>query len=347
MKPGRRSRRIGGLLVAAVLLAACRDGLTGPESTLELRGERQHSAVIYNEAGYSELRCGFVDVSARLSGRSKDFASWEGATLRLWARGSGALLGEVEFSAEEISEWFGLARIGTDEAQEMAWLVWAGEPFRTTVDYRYRRQGRGSIRTATFDFTCTRPASTITSTFFSYSSEAGDYIGRGWRDRFGAGEGVWLAEARWAHHGGGVDHVSIRMDDDSQWWNLDFGSSRGDLLVPRRYLNAERWPFHDPPRAGLSVSGNGRGCNTLRGEFTVHELVVGPGGAVERFHAGFKQHCEGDVPALTGEIGIVAEGDVSVHGSAVTAEGVKRATAGAGGAVMRKGAAPLYFHMLP
>jgi hypothetical protein len=64
---------------------------------------------------------------------------------------------------------------------------------------------------------------------------------------------------------------------------------------------------------------------------------VAPGGAVERFHAGFKQHCEGDVPALTGEIGIVAEGDLSVNGSAVTAESAKRGRAGAGGAVMRKG----------
>jgi hypothetical protein len=346
MKPGRRSRRIGGLLVAAVLLAACRDGLTSPELTLELRGEQLHSAVVYNEGGHSELRCGFVDVQARLSGGSNGFAFWEGATLRLRALDSNAPLGEAEFSAAEISEWLGGDRIAIGEAQEMPWLVWAGEPFRTTVEYRYRPEGRGSVRTASFEFSCTRPASSISSTFLSFSSDAGDYIGGGRTDRLEHHDGEWRAEAYLGPSGAGVDHVSIRLDG-TEWWNLDFGSSRGDLLVPRRYDFAERWPSYDPPRPGLSVGGNGRGCNTLRGEFTVYELVVGPGGAVQRFHANFRQHCEGDVPALTGEIGIVSEGDVSVNGSSESAEDSKRGTAGVGGAVMSKGAAPRYLPVLP
>jgi hypothetical protein len=342
MKRSRRSRRIVGLLAVAVLLPACRDGLTGPELTLELQGEQLHSAVVYNEVGQSELRCGFVDVQARLIGGANGFAFWEGATLRLRALDSNVLLAEVEFSAEEISEWLGGDRIAIGEAQVMPWLVWAGEPFRTTVEYRYRPEGRGSVRTASFEFSCTRPASSISSTFLSFSSEAGDYIGGGRTDRYEPNDGEWRAEAYMDPSGAGIDHVSIRLDG-TEWWNLDFGSSRGDLLVPRRYDFAERWPFHNPPRPGLSVGGNGRGCNTLRGEFTVYELVVGPGGAVQRFHANFRQHCEGDAPALTGEVGIVAPTDAWVSGSAGSIEGAAGGTVGIGGAVVRQDGITWYF----
>lgn len=73
-------------------------------------------------------------------------------------------------------------------------------------------------------------------------------------------------------------------------------------MTPGVYENATRFPFQGPTNAGLSVSGQGLGCNTLTGRFEVLEVVYGPGGEVNSFAADFEQHCEGATPALFGSI---------------------------------------------
>ena len=60
--------------------------------------------------------------------------------------------------------------------------------------------------------------------------------------------------------------------------------------------------FNRPGFAGLSVSGDGRGCNVLTGNFQVLQVVYGPGNTLASFDAIFEQHCEGAAPALRGEI---------------------------------------------
>jgi hypothetical protein len=52
------------------------------------------------------------------------------------------------------------------------------------------------------------------------------------------------------------------------------------------------------------VDGNGRGCNTLTGSFTISNVVFGPFGYVQTLDATFEQHCEGSEPALRGEVHI-------------------------------------------
>lgn len=51
---------------------------------------------------------------------------------------------------------------------------------------------------------------------------------------------------------------------------------------------------------GLDVSGNGRGCNTLEGLFTVTAIEVKTDGSVKSVGITFEQHCEGEQPALRG-----------------------------------------------
>ncbi|GAA5002833.1 hypothetical protein [Streptomyces siamensis] len=55
-------------------------------------------------------------------------------------------------------------------------------------------------------------------------------------------------------------------------------------------------------RGGLDVHGDGRGCTTSTGEFTVTRPARGDDGAVEAFAATFVQHCEGGAAALRGTI---------------------------------------------
>jgi hypothetical protein len=88
--------------------------------------------------------------------------------------------------------------------------------------------------------------------------------------------------------------VSVSFDGGSgAWWNLDFAPSQGgEQLGVGVYEDAERFPFQSPTSPGLSVSGSGRGCNTLTGRFEVLELEITPGGDVARLAVDFEQHCE-------------------------------------------------------
>jgi hypothetical protein len=95
-------------------------------------------------------------------------------------------------------------------------------------------------------------------------------------------------------------HVSFSVTGaDGSRWSADFAPAAGDILAPGRYENATRYPFHGSG-PGLSISGNGRGCNTLRGEFTVTSASFAADGRLRSFGASFEQHCEGETPALRG-----------------------------------------------
>jgi VCBS repeat-containing protein len=86
-----------------------------------------------------------------------------------------------------------------------------------------------------------------------------------------------------------------------EFWFLDFAAPYETILTPGVYANAMRFPFQDPGRPGLDVSGNGRGSNTLTGQFTVYDVAFA-GSALTRFAAAFEQHSEGNPPALFGWI---------------------------------------------
>jgi hypothetical protein len=88
------------------------------------------------------------------------------------------------------------------------------------------------------------------------------------------------------------------------FWFLHFAAPAGRPLAAGLYQGATRWPFQAPGVPGLDVSGDGRGCNMLTGEFTVLEAIYGPNGYVQSFHATFEQHCEGAAAALRGEVRI-------------------------------------------
>ena len=93
--------------------------------------------------------------------------------------------------------------------------------------------------------------------------------------------------------------ASISSSRTRASWSLDFSAPEG-LALGRHYGGARRYPF--TPLNGLSVSGEGGGCNTLTGRFAILEIAIGSDGAVERFAADFEQHCEDAVPALFGII---------------------------------------------
>jgi hypothetical protein len=127
-------------------------------------------------------------------------------------------------------------------------------------------------------------------------SELGDYIGQGEQRAITEEDGSFTGE-------GNTNIVSINFDGGGGFfWYAQFAAPSGAVLAPGAYEGATRHPFQLPQDPGLSIFGEGRGCNTLTGRFDVVEAVYGATGVVERFAAEFEQHCEGGEPALFGHV---------------------------------------------
>ncbi|HAB18669.1 MAG TPA: hypothetical protein DCE44_19780 [Verrucomicrobiales bacterium] len=86
-------------------------------------------------------------------------------------------------------------------------------------------------------------------------------------------------------------------------WVINLAAPLWETLKVGVYPNAIRYPFNGE-QSGLSIWGNGRGCNTVCGEFEIHELDRGPDGTVEHLWVTFTQHCECFMAPLKGDIRI-------------------------------------------
>jgi hypothetical protein len=96
--------------------------------------------------------------------------------------------------------------------------------------------------------------------------------------------------------------VRVWISGGSTHWNVEFAAAGGVPLAPGAYENAQRFPFNDLDRPGLSVTGDGHGCNELSGRFDVLEVTYGQNDDVLSFAADFVQYCETTMPPLYGSI---------------------------------------------
>lgn len=80
-----------------------------------------------------------------------------------------------------------------------------------------------------------------------------------------------------------------------------FSGPGGTNLAVGTYTNAARWPFNGGS-PGLSIFGNGRGCNNVCGSFQILELHTDGSGNVDRFWVTFTHICECSMAPMTGEL---------------------------------------------
>lgn len=125
-------------------------------------------------------------------------------------------------------------------------------------------------------------------------SDSGDWVGGGSDYSYtpaNATIGVW----------GSPEHVEFSVSgDNTDWWTADFAAPAGNVLAAGdSFDGATRYPFNNSG-SGLDVTGNGRGCNTVSGSFTVTDATYGPDNSPRSFGVNFEQHCEGASPALHG-----------------------------------------------
>ena len=133
-------------------------------------------------------------------------------------------------------------------------------------------------------------------TSLTFDSDPGDFIGGGQHLFLSDADGTFSARKNFSNG------VSVVFSSSQHFLFLDFAAADSQPLAVGAYPNAVRWPFMGPGQPGLSVSGDGRGCNTLTGSFQVLELSFDAAGEVASFRATFEQHCEGAPAALRGEI---------------------------------------------
>jgi hypothetical protein len=134
------------------------------------------------------------------------------------------------------------------------------------------------------------------TTMLFLNSQPGDFVGAGLQQTITEVDGTFNARRN-------VDNgvsITFQSAGATRFWNVDMAAAGATLLTAGVYEGAIRFPFQPVGQPGLSISGDGRGCNTLTGHFEVFEVTFGPGDTVVSFAAGFEQHCEGNTPALSG-----------------------------------------------
>jgi hypothetical protein len=162
------------------------------------------------------------------------------------------------------------------------------------------RDGSGAVRRAVLD-----GAGIGGTTAFTMDSDPGDYIGQGQQWAYSPSNATIFAD-------GSRRFISASIDgNDGAYWSAQFEAPQGDILAAgTTYTGALRYPFNGGA-TGLSVYGDGRGCNTLTGEFTVNDIKVAPDGTLLHVGIDFEQHCEGGSAALYGTLEYrVPTGDV-------------------------------------
>ena len=152
-------------------------------------------------------------------------------------------------------------------------------------------QTRTGTATRPVEICCAKPlaSAALTSSLkgkVELVGSAGDFITGGQRITVG-NDVLWIAEA--AMPG---DLVLRAETPSGVSWEIGLSTSDGERLTPRKYPRAVRHGFAPRGRPGLSVTGDGRACNDVQGEFTVREIAFRPDGLPRRLLATLQQYCD-------------------------------------------------------
>jgi hypothetical protein len=134
-----------------------------------------------------------------------------------------------------------------------------------------------------------------------FRSDTGDYIGGGQSRLFSSLDGTAtpnVASGQVAMSFSGSDTTN---GPTTYGWTLNLAAPNGAPLAVGTYTDAIRTPFRGS-LAGLELTGDGRGCNSIVGKFQVLEVAYDSSGQLLRLAADIEQHCEGLQPALWGSV---------------------------------------------
>ena len=141
------------------------------------------------------------------------------------------------------------------------------------------------------------PALAATSSTLSLYSEGRMAIGGGEQRAFDP------ASSTMRMYGKAADfHVTV-SGTNGDLFDLRFAAPTGHTLHRGLYADAQRAPFQPDGLAGISIAGNGDGCNREYGSFDIKDIAVGSTGVVTSAWITFEQHCGvPDGPVVHGEL---------------------------------------------
>lgn len=91
---------------------------------------------------------------------------------------------------------------------------------------------------------------------------------------------------------GNKESITVAISGgQSDWWSVNLAAPRGEELRPGTFNLAERAPFRTGRSPGLDVSGPGRGCNEVWGNFTIFQVGFDSTGQLSTLDASFTQRC--------------------------------------------------------
>ncbi len=140
-----------------------------------------------------------------------------------------------------------------------------------------------------------------------FKSDNGDYIGLG-KTVLHQTQSSFVNYVNIFEQGNAI-RASIEYSEGNENYNwfLSFSAANGALLTPGHYTGASRYPFQPFNTPGLDFTGNGRGCNTSRGEFTIHEIaysIVEETPKLDVLAMDLVQYCEGGTTKIRASIRI-------------------------------------------
>jgi hypothetical protein len=142
-----------------------------------------------------------------------------------------------------------------------------------------------------------------TDAWLRFQSDPQDYIGAGKNE-------LWtLTESDLSIRGDNRD-IQVSASGKGDYWQLEFRAPSNGVLKLGTFTNAERAPFVTGKAPGLDISGSGRGCNTLSGQFNITSLRWASSGEIVAIDVLFEQHCEAGTAALRGELWITTQAGV-------------------------------------
>ncbi|GAA2162547.1 hypothetical protein GCM10009845_14450 [Pedococcus bigeumensis] len=136
-------------------------------------------------------------------------------------------------------------------------------------------------------------AATESETYLSYVSAPGDYVGQG---RSGT-----LAAPTPFRISGTAGSVTVSADTGSEWWDVTLAAPTGQQLTTGSYENATRAPFNST-YGGLSVTSTGRGCNSVKGRFTIFAISADTAGRITSLDATLTQFCDNSTGSLSATV---------------------------------------------
>ena len=161
-----------------------------------------------------------------------------------------------------------------------------------------RARGGSALATIVFCF-CAVPAASGANSVVMYSDGAfgGDYVGGGQLLLFDEANGsVQLT--------GNAGSMSIAVRDSNNNFRLDFAAPAGQTLADGYYHGVQLAQVRDPDHAEIDIGGDARGCDSVIAGFQVKDIATDSAGNVSRLWLVYEQHCQGDLPALWGEVQI-------------------------------------------